>query len=144
MDYQKQYRLKNKERISKNQRRWKKENKELCRIKSIEWANTHKEQRKLTLRKFQLKKFYGLSIDQFQKMLSNQNNCCALCSNEFKSDSDTSVDHNHTTGNVRQLLCKKCNFGIGMFNEDVSLLSKAINYINKWDVNKLVESNSEK
>ncbi|MCJ8163147.1 endonuclease domain-containing protein [Acinetobacter zhairhuonensis] len=50
---------------------------------------------------------------------------CAICG----STKRLSIDHCHTTGDVRGLLCNKCNFGISYFSDDVSLLQKAIEYL---------------
>lgn len=42
------------------------------------------------------------------------------------------VDHDHKTGQVRSLLCNRCNAGLGFFREDITLLEKAVEYIQKW------------
>lgn len=68
---------------------------------------------------------YGLSPDQFDKMLIEQGGVCAICAKA----ADLYVDHCHTSGKVRGLLCRTCNAGIGQFYEDIAVMHSAINYI---------------
>ena len=70
-------------------------------------------------------RLYGVTDDQFKKMLTEQNNACAIC---FEKK-ELVVDHNHTTGVVRGLLCKGCNLGIGHFSESAEALNSAISYL---------------
>ncbi len=83
-------------------------------------------------RKYNLKSNYNLSLEAYKTISILQNNKCAIClrdQSEFKKN--FAVDHNHTTGEIRQLLCTRCNIGIGMFEENIYILSNAINYLNK-------------
>lgn len=80
-----------------------------------------------------LKSIYGLGIQDFDKMRKDQNYCCAICGkHEDESAKGLAVDHCHTEGQVRGLLCSHCNTGLGQFKDDVSLLQKAIEYLNKF------------
>lgn len=74
---------------------------------------------------------YKLNEELFNKMLYNQNNQCAICHNEFKLNKKTFIDHNHTTGKVRGLLCPKCNILLGNCNDDIEILKSAITYLIK-------------
>jgi hypothetical protein len=80
-----------------------------------------------------LKHRYGITTDDYDTMLVEQNGVCAICKVNTAggrgSESKLAVDHDHTTGKVRGLLCGMCNQGIGMFKDDVFLLEKAINYL---------------
>lgn len=80
---------------------------------------------------------YGLSLENYNDMLNTQNNVCSICKNDFKTTKTTHVDHNHKTGNVRGILCSKCNNLLGMCNDDIQLLESAINYLKKpsWKKN---------
>jgi hypothetical protein len=77
-----------------------------------------------------LRREYGLTEEAFTKMLADQHYCCAICTLDFGT-SIPHVDHNHTTGIVRALLCNNCNRGIGHLQESVTILQNAINYLEK-------------
>ncbi len=74
----------------------------------------------------QIKSLYGLSPEKFMIMWTNQNGVCAICSERMDPPC---VDHDHETGHVRKLLCRKCNTGLGMFKDDIRLLAGAIVYL---------------
>ena len=81
-----------------------------------------------------LKKRYGITIEQYNEMLAEQNGCCAICekpeANEIGGKTTSlAVDHDHTTGKIRALLCSNCNRGLGLFNDDAALLAKAQSYV---------------
>lgn len=75
-------------------------------------------------------KKYGLTVPQYEQMFVDQNNQCAIC----KTVGKLGVDHNHQTGQVRQLLCENCNRGIGLFREDPERLRQAAAYCEAYSV----------
>lgn len=75
----------------------------------------------------ELRKKYGITLMQFQSMLDTQEGKCAICG-EVKP---LSVDHDHSSGLVRELLCKDCNTGLGHYADDQNRLTKAIAYLAK-------------
>lgn len=82
-------------------------------------------------RNYHLNTKYGISIEQKEQMMIKQNNNCSICKNKFKNSKDCNVDHNHKTGEIRGLLCYRCNTGIGYFKENVIILQEAIKYLTK-------------
>lgn len=74
-----------------------------------------------------IKSRYGLSKEDLQRYLLNQGNKCKICLTEFKDNYH--VDHNHKTGEVRGLLCMKCNLGIGFLDENPFRFSRALHYL---------------
>ncbi len=82
-------------------------------------------------RKSKFKRNYGITLEQYEEMLAKQNGKCAICEASSPSNRTKyfSVDHCHTTGKVRGLLCTKCNRGLGFFNDDDKRLSTAIKYL---------------
>jgi hypothetical protein len=89
------------------------------------------EEFKAQQRKRYYKKRYGITIEQYEKMLKAQNGVCAICgeNNNHKTQRHLHIDHNHQTGKVRGLLCIRCNTIIGNSKENTEILKKAIEYI---------------
>ena len=84
-----------------------------------------------------LQRRYGLSVDEYQTLLANQNFACPICeveiSNtiEYKGKRPDAVDHNHETGDVRGILCSMCNLMLGHARENTSILYRAIVYLSE-------------
>jgi hypothetical protein len=76
-------------------------------------------------------KRYGITQQQFDQILVDQNNKCKLCYSEFKNSKDTHIDHCHDQNRVRGLLCNLCNVGLGQFKDNVEYMYNAIKYLNK-------------
>lgn len=82
---------------------------------------------------YQMRKNYGLSVEQYDELVQNQNGVCAICGSGAPSGHKKrlNIDHCHKTGTVRGLLCDLCNRAIGLMRDDTALLTKAIHYLNK-------------
>lgn len=85
--------------------------------------NAHREQDRLTPH---LKRHYGLTVDQLYSLEERQDFGCAICGDDSVR---LCVDHRHSDGKVRGLLCDSCNTGIGHFGESLALLSSAAKYL---------------
>lgn len=83
------------------------------------------------MRRGNYRRMYGITIDDYERMLRAQNGQCAICgsSNPGGGYKNFAVDHNHTTGEVRGLLCTRCNRGLGLFKDDPVLTQLATNYL---------------
>lgn len=68
-------------------------------------------------RAFDLRRRFGITLQEYDAMLAAQGGVCAVCG-EPPSAKRLAVDHNHTTGKVRALLCYSCNSALGLLNED--------------------------
>jgi hypothetical protein len=90
---------------------------------------TFRERSKLQRKKSALKIRYGLSLDDVSKMLKDQDNNCAICQQDITQD--INIDHNHSNGKVRQILCTPCNLGLGGFKDNPEVLMMAANYLRK-------------
>ena len=81
-----------------------------------------------------LRKNFGMSLGDYDKLFESQNGKCALCgadANDTVNGKVTrlAVDHNHETGEIRGLLCGNCNRGIGNLQDSTKILTKAIDYL---------------
>jgi hypothetical protein len=80
-----------------------------------------------------LMKVYGLTIEQYKEMLINQDYKCAICGDAADGKGaklrNLCVDHCHTTGKIRGLLCNKCNSGLGQFRDNPGFMLNAIQYL---------------
>ena len=74
---------------------------------------------------------YGITVDQYNLMLQEQNYSCKICgsTDSKRGDQRFMVDHCHKTGEVRGLLCSQCNSALGLFEDNPQLLQSAINYL---------------
>jgi hypothetical protein len=75
-----------------------------------------------------LKKRYGLTPEDWERMYQEQDGCCLLCETRFEREA-LFVDHCHDTNVIRGLLCSNCNTGIGMLQHDIVILRRAIDYL---------------
>lgn len=125
------WRARNPEKVKADNRKWHAANSEQSRANHIRWKaeNPDYQRQHAWLRK------YGLSAIEFYTMLRVQRGCCAICSKQFDSDAPRGspnkphIDHNHSTGKVRALLCSGCNFGVGQFKELADSMRKAAAYV---------------
>lgn len=80
-----------------------------------------------------LQRRYGITYAERDAMLSAQGGVCAICAadNPQKGGQDWAVDHCHSTGNVRGILCHPCNVALGLMRDNVTTLSNAIDYLKK-------------
>lgn len=77
-----------------------------------------------------LKKNYGLALENYRTMLREQNFGCAICGTKKNSNGKSLyVDHCHDTGKVRGLLCRKCNTGIGLLGDNFNKIEKTLKYL---------------
>ena len=77
-------------------------------------------------------KRYGLTEASFLSLLENQDNACAICRTPLDpncKNRHTHIDHCHTTGKVRGVLCSSCNLGLGHFKDDAARLLAAYSYL---------------
>lgn len=80
-----------------------------------------------------LKNAYGITEQEYRKLLRRQHGVCAICGAKPKNQT-LAVDHDHETGKVRGLLCRSCNVALGCLKDDIRLLSAAIVYLEDADL----------
>jgi hypothetical protein len=101
-----------------------------------EWRDSHRDRLRAKQPRNQRKSNYGLDDTIYQQMLRDQNGRCAICgeleTTELRGKVwSLSVDHDHVTGQIRGLLCRRCNSMLGHVQDNPSLLEKAIAYLLK-------------
>lgn len=90
-------------------------------------------ERKLQIRSWNLKKLYNVTLEEYDLMLDQQNGGCAICGSpqgEGRSGI-LHVDHCHTTGRIRGLLCGNCNKALGCMKDSSDLLRKGAEYLER-------------
>jgi hypothetical protein len=110
--------------------------KDCCKAKTRAWmaANPEKVKARAKARdywKSNIKRKYGITPEQYDEMLNQQNGLCAVCDKpeRIRDGRRMPVDHDHETGKVRGLLCSHCNRGIGLFGDDPDVLLSAAAYL---------------
>lgn len=116
-EYGRKYRIANRERIREINRKSRKKD---------------PERTKLWQKKSDLKRTFGLTIEQYDSILISQGDGCAICDRKQKdSKKRLAVDHCHKTMKIRGILCETCNLLIGYSKDNIAILNKAIDYLIK-------------
>lgn len=124
--------------FSKNRVKWDGLQERCDNCRRLHWGKTGKYTRTMVplkiariRRRTRLIKSYGLTNDEFDSMLEKQHYKCAICGTKDWGRLSPSIDHDHTTGKVRALLCNRCNRTLGLAEDSPQLLNKMIKYLKK-------------
>lgn len=111
-----------------------KHDRSMCRHCRSTYQSTKRREQRYDLKK------YGITKDDYQRLLIQQKFSCAICETPHREEPERkwaraclAVDHNHKTGKVRGLLCQKCNTMLGLISEREDLLKRALAYIHQWE-----------
>ena len=97
-----------------------------CKSCYKKWYSTYKDKGK---RDAHYKRKFGISLAEYNRMLEEQNGVCAVCKGEEpKRYKNIAVDHNHTTGEVRGLLCSSCNRALGLLQDNELIIEELLKY----------------
>jgi hypothetical protein len=91
------------------------------------WLKQHPDRR----HHYHLKSRFGITTEQYQEMLASQNGVCAICHKLNSNGRRLAVDHNHATGEVRGLLCDRCNRLVGTIENNNLILLQAMAYLDR-------------
>ncbi len=122
-----------------NNQKWYIENIEYERARSKEYGKNNRDKLNKYMREWSknnpdkvrdvsLQSRYGIGLEDYEAMYTSQEGRCAICGNSFPQ---LHVDHDHDTQEVRGLLCRVCNIGLGHFKDSPSLLARAVRYLEK-------------
>ena len=98
-----------------------------------DYYNSPKIKEKYNL--LRIKRDFGMEAEDYLNLQAKQKGLCAICGEPetCSRQKNLSLDHNHETGKVRELLCNSCNRGLGYFRDKHELLQKATNYLIKHE-----------
>jgi hypothetical protein len=112
--YHKQYYLNNKDRLNMINKQYYYDNREKALAAAWEKNITK----------------FGMTIDEYYALEKKQNGRCAICKTDRPGGRGRwHIDHNHETGQVRGLLCQKCNMGLGLLEHNYERLVRAHQYL---------------
>lgn len=87
---------------------------------------------KLYIKPYRLKKDYGITENDLEELFIAQNYLCDICKVDHSTlKKGLEIDHCHTNGDIRGLLCSRCNLFLGRINDDIEILKNAIFYLEK-------------
>lgn len=114
---------------------WNSKNKKKICGYSDKWRDRNPEKVKAQDRAHHLRTEYGLTVEMYNKMSSDQNGECSVCGKVpmgKRGYKVLHVDHCHSSGKVRGLLCGKCNTALGSLQEDENIIKNLLNYVIKF------------
>ena len=143
-DYHRKWRLSHQENIQRYRKntkekrlvwsgKWRESHKDKYREYVSRWRSENPERSQEIEEKATLKKRYGVTPEDYDRMLEERGGCCEICGRSGANcKRSLCIDHDHLTGNLRGLLCAKCNLGIGYFSDNTTLLENAKVYLTKY------------
>jgi hypothetical protein len=117
----------NREKEIARVRGWQQANQE--RYNATQRAYRDSGKKKISDRKSHLKRTFGITVADYERMLAEQGGGCAICERAPREDIALHVDHDHRTGMIRGLLCFRCNNALGDLESDPELLTVASGYL---------------
>lgn len=83
-----------------------------------------------------IRKTLGIDPQEYEKLFALQDGKCSICSTETPGGNRKRfcIDHCHTTGAIRGLLCVSCNSGLGYFKDKIDMLERAAKYLARYPV----------
>lgn len=121
-----------KSRVRAYHKRYREENAEKVRL----WKSRQLERHPDTAFRRHIKKFYGLSVEDFERKWKEQNGRCCICgvmmARGSKGGQRGCVDHDHNTGVVRGILCNLCNHSLERFERIENFAMRAMEYLDSW------------
>ena len=108
------------------QRNWRAKNIVKSRENAKEWNKENSKKRKIQRTSTTLKRDYGITVEEREKVLEFQKGCCGICKRPLIKGN---TDHDHKTGETRGFLCFSCNYALGHFRDNIKLIEAALDYL---------------
>lgn len=121
----------NSDKKRERDRRWRAANPDKKREHNRRWRETNPGKR----REIDLQRKFNITHKQYEQILTDQEGGCAICGTQTPGGRGKyfHVDHCHTTGVVRGLLCQSCNTSLGGFKDNYGILRKAAYYLERFN-----------
>lgn len=94
-----------------------------------EHRRKHPEKAAAAARRHKLKRLFGITVEDYERMFSAQGRVCAICRRKSPDGRRLHIDHCHKTKKIRGLLCHDCNRGLGIFKNNPEILSRGAEYL---------------
>lgn len=127
-EYARKARAENPEKFRTRWNDWFRKNREHARAYGKAWRARNPDLLRQIQKKHDLKRKYKLSLGDFELMIKTQGSRCRVCRMSFEIHRPV-VDHDHSSGSVRGILCQHCNSSIGSFQESHMLIAQAADYV---------------
>lgn len=112
-------------------RAYRAKNRELFCQREAKWRRDHPEQTAAMYRAYRMKTEYRITEKRYQRLAATQGWLCVICDDKPNERGEKLVvDHDHSTGEVRGLICRRCNTGLGYFRDNPNFLRHAVHYLN--------------
>jgi hypothetical protein len=125
------YRDANRARLNQQAREYREANKREISKRRKQWETENRMRHASTQRKQLLKRTYRLTVDQWHELLQKQEGKCPICKTDDPGGRNWHTDHDHATGEIRGILCSRCNIMLGHARDSVEILLAAISYLQK-------------
>lgn len=129
-----EWRRANPEKYLAQRKAWYERTVERRREYANQFYRANRERWKGLSRKYLMKNTYGITVEVFDKILESQGGKCAICRGINKADKQMHLDHDHSTGKIRGVLCQRCNHGLGHFRDNIQYLENAAKYLKRGDL----------
>ena len=118
-----EWRRNNKAKVYEMQKSWASRNRD--KIKSYKNPTVEKNTR--------LKRLYNITMEDYNNIFRSQNGSCAICGGvNTKTNKNLHVDHDHSGGDIRGLLCSRCNLALGMYRDSIEIHQSALTYLQRY------------
>lgn len=118
--------------VSASEKAYRVKNRPALREKEI--ARNKDPRRARAFRDSSYQRLYGITLENYESKFRSQDGACAICKKHNLDGKALAVDHNHATGVVRGLLCRKCNITLGFINDDIRTVTAMFDYLEKWQL----------
>ena len=119
----------NRKSLNEKAREYREANKAELAARRKQWIADNPERLAMIQRRQQLKRIYRLTVDQWYALLEKQGGKCRICEIDNPGGRNWHTDHDHDTGEVRGILCGRCNIMLGHARDSAKILLAAVSYL---------------